>query len=61
MEKNKGISRSGRDLFKFFARKEIEKTSEFISKTRGSVINLTHIEIKDIVKVSKSLENRGMF
>ena len=57
--KSESYPKSRKDLPKLFASKGINKDSKKI-KIFGSGISQTNHEIKDILKVIRSLENRGI-
>ena len=59
LRKNKDYSKSKKHLFKFFVNKSIHKAKN-ISKIFGSRKALTSNDIEYIIKVVKSLENRGI-
>ena len=40
--------------------KEVNQLNKKFKSTKGSGTSLTNIEIKDIIKAIKSLENRGL-
>ena len=51
---------SNRNATRFFVNKEINKLNKKFISSNGSVITLTHNEIKDIINLIKYLKNRGM-
>ena len=53
-------SRYSSKFWKNFLDKHLDKFDKEFITSRGSGITLTNNEIKDIIKVSKSLENRGI-